>query len=191
MASADDRQGERAAAFERARLDYCRSVFEREENRREGLERKAQFYLSFVTLVLAAVFLKPDYLDLIGDTIAGRPLPAPAAVILIVSMAVLGLSLVLTTITILAAVQVHKYRGEYPADLTDALFMPDSGYLAEESEAHMICVAAMNYAVAVEANRALNDRKAARLRLAAAGALLTVLALATLLATMTVLAVAG
>jgi hypothetical protein len=59
MSSNGDSQGEGVVAFERARLEYCRRVFEREEERRQELERKSQFYLSFITLVLGAVFLKP------------------------------------------------------------------------------------------------------------------------------------
>lgn len=188
MVLADNLRVERVA-FERARLEYCQRIFEREEERREGLERKAQFYLSFLTLVLAAVFIKPDYLNVIRDTVAGGPVPAVAA-ILIASTAILGLSLLFGVITIMAAVRVRKYRGEFPGDLTDALFAPDSPYLTEKSEAHMICITAMNYAVAVETNRVLNDRKGAWLRLTAAAAQIAALSLTALLATMTILAIA-
>lgn len=176
-------------SFERARLDYCRRVFEREEERREGLERKAQFYLSFLTLVLAAIFIKPDYLTVIREAVAGGPGPA-AAGILIASTAALGLSLLFGVFTIMAAVRVRKYRGEYPGDLTDALFAPDSPLLADKTEAHMICVTGMNYAVAVETNRAVNDRKGAWLRLTAVAAQVTALSLTILLAAMTILAFA-
>src|SRR3712207_5573661 len=63
---------ERLVSFERTRFEYCEKVFEREEQRRERLESKAQFYLAFITLFAGSLIFNADLITLIQQGISGK-----------------------------------------------------------------------------------------------------------------------
>jgi hypothetical protein len=144
-------------SFEKARFEYCKEIFEREELRKENLEKKAQFYLSFVTLFLGAVFLKVEYLSDIRDIISQA---SQVTTIILVSLILLGLSLLAAIITVLMSVRVRGYQAEYPEDFAEALHSVSKGYIEKMDEATLLNQTALSYAIAVEANRKINGKKA-------------------------------
>lgn len=171
--------------LERARLDYCAKIFDREAERKERLERKSELYLSFVTLVLGALFLNLDSLaDLRGLAGTGGPW---GAVIRVVAAA-LGLSLLAALVSILAAMRLQRYKNEYPDRVITSLFAPDSRYLPMPDEPSLLRANAMSYAIALEHNSATNDRKARWVKAASLAIFAVVVCLAILLS---VLAAAG
>lgn len=167
--------------LEKALYDYCAQLWERQAQRKESLEKKAQIYLSLVTLILGAIFFKFELLRSVGQVIAGGSTPVATASIW-AATAALGAGLAWTLLAVLAAVRLQSYKTEHPGRLVTSLFAPDSGYLEARTPGGFYHAAALSYALALEINKKNNDRKAAWVRRASYGALLSVTALAALLA---------
>ena len=82
------------SSFEKVRMDYCARVFEREAGRKEILEKKAQFYLSLVSLALGAVFLKLEFLEDIATLLSREGTPLLAANVILAAAVVTGAGLI-------------------------------------------------------------------------------------------------
>jgi len=164
-------------AFEKARFEYVAMLYEKEVKRSEGLETRVQFYFSFVTLILGAIFLNFDVLRNVIAVIERGKAPAAATTTLLMSCAVLGLSLLASVLSMLAFARLHAYRSVYPRNLVTSLFAPNSTYLAEPSEKALYYSTAMDYALALEANTAITDQRARWVRLSSVGIFFTVLSL--------------
>jgi hypothetical protein len=159
MDSANQTEPKDRLAFEKARLDYCMDLFNREEQRKEQLERKSQFYLSFITLFLGAIFLKADSLTLLKELTENKPVASPLLTVLYLSIIVLGVLILFSVMAILGVTRLWSYKGPYPKDIVYAFFSPDSGYIKENTQPELIRIIAMNFAVALEDNIRINDRK--------------------------------
>lgn len=175
-------------AFEKARLAYCRHEFEREEARKTDLEQKSQFYLTFVTLLLGVLFFKPEFLLTARDWLEAAGSPAGWIAVAAVALGALAVSLLVALGAIIGAARLRDYRGAYPGDIVSSLFDPQVGYLDEQSERALLQIVALNYAVALEANKVVNDQKAARLKLASSALLAAVISFALTIALAVVLA---
>jgi hypothetical protein len=146
-------------AFAKGRYEYCLQLYEREQGRRETLERKAQFYLSLVTLFLGALVLKFDFLVEIRDLLMARTPSTLFMTLLYVSGGIFLIAIALALFGILMAVQVRGYILESPADLMSALFSSHPGYLSAYTEAELYTSVAKSYVLATESDRGVNNRK--------------------------------
>jgi hypothetical protein len=169
------------AAFEKARLDYCQDVFNREEERREQLEKKAQFYLSFITLILGALFFKAENLTLLNVLIGSGGIAAPLITLTYATIILLGLSILFSVVAILGVTRLWSYRGPYPEDIVHSLFSPESNFIEEEKQEDFVRATALNFAIALDYNKSINDRKSRLIMVSSYGIFVTVALLAILL----------
>jgi hypothetical protein len=173
--------GKDEVAFEKARLDYCMDVFNREEQRKEQLERKSQFYLSFITLFLGAIFLKADSIILLKGLVENNTIAPPLIIILYLSIIALGICILVSVMAILGVTRLWSYKGPYPEEIVFSLFSPESDFVAQKTQVHMIRAKALNYAVALDFNKSINDRKTKWLMVASFGIFFAVIVFAILL----------
>jgi len=189
MAADDTLIPNEPVAYAKARYQYCQQIFNREEERRETLEKKAQFYLSFVTLFLGAVFFNPEFLEKLARDLADPSISVYARVGLSISLAILGVSLFVALIAILKSMSLQKFKGDFPKNLFDALFNPASTYLDDKSEGGFYLTTAMALAIALENNVVVNDQKSKWVRLASYCIITGVCSLSLLLGIFTCLAI--
>jgi hypothetical protein len=180
-------------AFEKVRLDYCMDLFNREEQRKEQLERKSQFYLSFITLFLGAIFLKADSLLLLSELIDGATISPPLITLLHGSIIALGILILFSVMAILGVTRLWSYKGPYPEKVVHSLFSPDSDFtkkypqadednqVEKNTQALWIRAMALNFAVALDFNKRINDRKSRWIMVSSYGIFLAVAAFAILL----------
>jgi hypothetical protein len=180
-------------AFEKIRLDYCMDLFNREEQRKEQLERKSQFYLSFITLFLGAIFLKADSLLLLSELIDGATISPPLITLLHGSIIALGILILFSVMAILGVTRLWSYKGPYPEKVVHSLFSPDSDFtkkypqadednqVEKNTQALWIRAMALNFAVALDFNKRINDRKSRWIMVSSYGIFLAVAAFAILL----------
>jgi hypothetical protein len=168
-------------AFEKARLDYCMDVFNREEQRKEQLEKKSQFYLSFITLFLGAIFLKSDSLNLLRELTDNEAIAKPVITVLYLSIIALGILILFSVMAILGVTRLWSYKGPYPEEIVDTLFSPQSDFIEENTQAQLIRAIALNYAIALDFNKSINDQKSKWIMVSSYGIFLDVAVFAILL----------
>jgi cytochrome bd-type quinol oxidase subunit 2 len=149
-----------AQAFEKARYEYCLSLYERETARKDALERKAQLYLTLLALFVGAVFLKIDVLTGLSGLLNSSDTGSSDRVALLASAIVFSTALLASLLAVLIAIHVRGYAIEYPVQLVRALFETPSTFLPEADAATLHSEAAHALATAFEEDRRLNDRKA-------------------------------
>ncbi len=148
-------------SFEKARYAYCKELYERERSRKEGLEGKAQTILSLVTLVLGVFFFKLDFIDRLNELTAAGGLPRVLVWAMVGCLFALALCLAAALFCVLKSFKLQRYKEEHPKRFISSVFAPGSRYLGGEGEASFLRSTAMSYAIALEHNSAINDRKAA------------------------------
>jgi hypothetical protein len=176
-------------AFEKARLDYCMDVYNREEQRKEQLEKKSQFYLSFITLFLGAIFLKTDSLTLLKELTENEAIAPALITILYLSIILLGISILFSVMAILGVTRLWSYKGPYPEDIVFSLFSPESDFIEEDTQAQLIRAIALNFAVALDFNKSINDRKSRWIMVSSYGIFVSVAVFAILLSVIVYLSV--
>jgi hypothetical protein len=169
-------------AFESARLEYCQDVFNREEERREQLEKKAQFYLSFITLILGALFFKAENLTLLNKVTQNEAIAPLWTSLIYITIVLLGLSILFSVMAILGVTRLWSYRGPYPEAFVFSLFSPESDFMDDENQESLIRATALNFALALDYNKRINDRKSRWIMISSYSVYLTVAVLAVLLA---------
>lgn len=171
----------RSMQFEKVRLEYCMRAYNEEGERKERLEKKSQFYLSFVTLLVGAIFLNLDSLLNLKDLV-----PQSAGfLVLILLYALLGgalLSMFVSLVAILGSIHLQSYAAGFPTSIFDSLFAPDSEYLIGPDAETLLRAEAMTYADAVETNSSLNKKKAKWVRIASYCAFSSVILMTLLIA---------
>ena len=178
---AEQKEREQQVAFEKARFEYCAKLYEREAERKETLEKKSQFHLSVITLFLGAMFLKMDFLETLRELIVQKSIPTPLAWSTDLSIIALALSLLISLIAVLQSMRLQRFKNEYPADIISSLFAPNSKYLEDENEPSFLEATAMSYAIALEFNSKINDRKATWVKVSWFGVLVAAISLAVFL----------
>jgi len=168
--------------FEKARLEYCLALFEREEKGREELEKKSQFYLSLITLSLGAFFLNIENLKKLKDAVFTPHISRSLVVAVNISLVVLLLALMISLVFVLISFSIRTYHAAAPNNLVVKLFSPDSTYLDERTEKDALKAFATEYALAFEQNSRTNERKAQWVQAAGIGIFISVLTLAALTA---------
>lgn len=173
---------EKRIAFEKVRFEYCSKVYEEETARKETLEKKAQFYFSFITLLLGVIFLNLDFLLDLRDLIIQSSSPI---LFFPICYGALGTALILLVIALLAifrSVHLQKYTSGYPRNMIHTLFAPQSDFLEKEDEPTFLRATAMNYAIALEFNGNLNIEKAKWVKISSYSLSLAVIILTVFLA---------
>jgi hypothetical protein len=176
---------EEKLAFEKARFDYCVTIHEIEDKSRKNLESKSQFYLSFITLFLGAVFFNIEFLDKLGNLVVGKAISATLITGIYACAIILAVSLLVSLISILASAQLKSYKAVYPENVTQMLFGPNSDYIEKKDLTSLYRTISMNYTIALEYNKKINDRKATWAQVAALSVFASVMFTAILLALFT------
>lgn len=178
---AEEKEREQLVAFEKARFEYCAKLYEREAERKETLEKKSQFLLSVITLFLGAMFLKMDFLKTLQELIVQKRIATPLIWSVDFSMIVLALSLLTSLIAVLQSMRLQRFKNEYPANIISSLFAPNSKYLEDNDEPNLFRATAMSYAIALEFNSKINDRKVMWVKVSWFGVLVAAFSLAVFL----------
>jgi hypothetical protein len=103
--------------------------------------------------------LKADSLTLLKDLTENKAVAPSVITILYISIIVLGILILLSVMAILGVTRLWSYKGPYPEAIVDTLFSPESDFIEEKTQAHLIRAIAMNYAIALDFNKKINDRK--------------------------------
>jgi hypothetical protein len=151
--------------FEEARFNYCFKLFDQEEKRKDLLEKKAQFYLSFATLLLGSLLFNANLLNTIFTAVQAQKTTPPNTVnhwisVIHLSLFFLLLAVIGTLFCVLQAMRTRKYASGYPRDKTAELFFPDSTYLEAKNKASLLKATAIEYSTAFKKNLRINNQKA-------------------------------
>jgi hypothetical protein len=168
---------EEQLVFEKARFEYCATIYGDGLHRKERLEKKTEFYLSFITLFLGAILLNTDLLSQLRDLLANVTAASSLTVLTYSSITALAIALLCSLLSILQATRVRSYTSPYPTKTAYHLFAPKSEYLDRKDSSSLFKASALSYAIAAEDNKKVNDKKAAWMRVAAFGVFIAVLSL--------------
>lgn len=156
----DAQQNNQSVSFEKTRYQYCKELFERERERKETLERKAQMILSLVTLMLGVIYFKLDFFKNLKDIISNSSFKSFIALPLYGVLCILAICLLGALFSVLKSIKLQIYKEEHPKNFISSLFAPESDYLISENEVALYRATAMSYAIALEQNSDINDKKA-------------------------------
>lgn len=175
---------EKKLAVSNSRLDYCIDIYRQEIRRRESLEKKSQFYLSFVTLLLSGIFIRLqtiEDIDLLLDSSSTPPQFLFATTIFLIG---LGVSILLCLIAVFESIRVENYIGPAKEDMTFDLFGPKSN---NTDELKTTDNTARMYSLAAEKSKRINNRKAIWLKFTSLLLFTAILCLMALIGTITYL----
>ena len=167
-------------AFEKTRYDYSIKMFENEASRKQSLETKAQFYLTFVTAFLTAIYLSLPYLTVLQGLMHSNGIHQAWKIAITVFICALGVSLLFSLISVLRAMKIQNYRAVYPLLPYQSLFTPTKDKYEEGDEAGLLRYTAEEAIIALQQNQKYNDKKAQRVNEASFGILFAVLLLTVL-----------
>lgn len=167
-------------SFEKTRYDYCTKLFEREVSRKQTLETKAQFYLTFVTAFLTVIFLSLPFLTVLQGFMHNSLIGIGWRDAITLLLIALGIALFFSLLAVLAAMGIQNYKTGYPVPTYSSLFVPNPGNFEEGNEADLLNFTAKNFISALEDNKMNNDRKAKSVEIASYGILAAVVVLAVL-----------
>ena len=151
-------------SFEKIRYQYCKELFERERDRKESLERKAQVILSIITLLLGVTFFKLTFFKDLKEIINNSEVSSFVIVSMFSLLYMLAICFLIALYYILKSISLQSYKEEHPKYLISSLFAPESNYIIEENEIEFYKATAMSYAIAIEQNSQVNDKKAIWIR---------------------------
>lgn len=179
----------------RARLEHCRAIFDRERERKELLEKKSQFYLSFATVFLGALLLNLDFIRKVEASLVRPGAPEWACGAAYTGILVYVLATFTCLFAVLLAVHTREYLKETPQRPSELFFATNSPLLLRVSSGEegltdedlFIEHVALSYARAYEDNSRKNDRKSAAVQVCAVSVFFMMLGLAILVSTLTYL----
>lgn len=147
------------SSLEQARYEYCKDLYEREQLRRESLERKAQFHITLITLFLGVLSLRVDFFRDLQSAVAGEGLPPAAAMAICVIAVVFGAALLMSFIAVVFAVRIRGYYPEYVANPSTMLFYERDGFISPYTVKGFYRKAGKAYAIALESDSRVNNAK--------------------------------
>jgi hypothetical protein len=165
-------------SFEKTRFEYCYNLYRQGLEARELLDKKIQFHLSFVTLLLGAIFLKVEFFTKLGELLKQQTTPSQIKWATYLALSTSGLSVLVFLIAVIIATRLRVYKSPSPNTLIFDLFNQSSPYKFEQT---FIRDTALLYAVATEFSRKVNKYKEKWVHLAEISILITIVSLATLL----------
>jgi hypothetical protein len=164
--------------FEKARYEFCLRAYQSEVERKERLERKAQFYMSFVAAFLGALFLKEGQLSVLAKAINGLRLGPGVVAVIYSTVLVLGAGIITALLAVIRAMALQRYKKGYPLMLVSSLFAPYSEYFDAPTEESIYRANALELALATEFNSKSNALKARWIKRASIGVLVSLICLA-------------
>lgn len=167
--------------LKKAVFDYVTEIYKNETERQEILENKSRFYLSFISLFIGSAFFNLDFLNNTKNIITQTQLPHEVFTAIIGSIIALNASLLFSLISILVSIGIKSYKDVYPKNITFELFSPTSQYIKEKNLEAFYETISMNYTVALEHNKNVNDKKALWINIASIFVLISILSLSILL----------
>jgi hypothetical protein len=150
---------EEALRFSKARYEYCLLIFKKEDDKQEALEKKTQYYLSIVTLIIGAIFIKLDFIPTLHDNKLVQEIFVLNIAILI-SLSTLFISLLIALFAIFQSIRIRKLKNYYPEKIRTMLFNPESGYLNKNNMIELYDNSAMCFALAIENKKIIIEKKA-------------------------------
>lgn len=156
MRSAKPTRGQES--LDQARYEYCKELYEREQLRRESLERKAQFHITLITLFLGVLSLRIEFFSDLQSAVAGGALMPAAALGILVIAVVFGLSLLMSFVAVVLAVRIRGYHPEYAANPSTALFYR-GGFIEPYTLQGFYRRIGKAYAIALESDSRVNNAK--------------------------------
>ena len=166
-------------SFEKARLEYCSKLYNREMQRKDLLEKKAQFYLSLLTLFTGALFFKLDFFQSLQKIISNHTVPQILVRVLYTSIPLVGISILVALIAILQSIKIKTYQDPSPKKVLDEWFRKPT--LTYEDELYWLRDISLRYAVAWEANHKVNNKKARWINIASYSVIFSVIFVAVFL----------
>jgi hypothetical protein len=167
-------------SFERERLRYCEAMYSLEKERRQVIERHAQFYLGAITLFLGILSLKSEVVKAVSDGLS-RSGSLSGAVAIQCCIALFVASVTASLVSIGVVFAPERRAKPYPRDLVTQMFSGERetkgavGQIGELLEADLLEENAMRFAIAAERNSLYNTKKARWLVVAAMTSLSAVL----------------
>jgi len=146
-------------AYNKERFAFCEKMYELESSRKDTIDKKAQFYFSTLIIFIGVVSFKGGALSVAGTNVARGAVRGSAGIALIVMLIALGLSILLSLISIAKTLSPRTYPQPYPKNISTALFAPSEEVSATEDGISLIQTNALRLAVAVEACRESNSIK--------------------------------
>jgi hypothetical protein len=140
--------------FEKARFNYFKYLFEKEQSRKDSLDKKAQFFLSFISLFVGAIFLKTDFLKYLNLILKSQNNSYYFSCLLTVSLIGLGLSILVSLLSILRAVSLRKSK--FPVPKREIWFDEKRGFRDEEK---VLKQASLSYLLMIENDYKNNQDK--------------------------------
>ena len=157
---------EEALQFSKARYEYCLFIFNKEDAKQEILEKKTQYYLSIITLIIGAIFIKMDFLPtLYENNIVQDSFIVQATILLSLSM--LFISLLISMFAIFQSIRIRKLSNFYPEEIFEILFVPDSGFIEGNNQVVFFDNCAKCFSVAIESKKRIIGKKAVWLQVTA------------------------
>lgn len=163
--------------LETAKYEYCATVFQEELERKERIEGKSQFYLSFITVLLGAFFLNLDFLAQLPTLISQSGYSLRTSIASYSLLLGILVSLFVSLVAVFKSIQLQNYKSGYPLDIVKSLFAPNSDFAERADKAGFLKAVAMNYAIALEFNSKLNEKKARWVKIASSSILMGVILL--------------
>lgn len=183
MEEQQKKSSDEQVAFEKARYEYCFKLYEKEVERSEALEKRAQFYFSFITLILGAIFLNIEFFEKVKAIAAQSKVPMLATYVFYISTIVLGLSLIASLMSLLEFIRLRAYVPKYPENFVSSLFAPDSKYLPDKTEKGLLRETALSCALALEFNIRITNKRTKWIQVSFTCIVFAVLSLFIILAT--------
>jgi hypothetical protein len=149
----------------RAKYEYCAELFKQESENFEYLEKKAQFFSSFIAIYLGALVLNMDFMILIKEIIANGALGLFIYIFYLL-LVTLVLSVFIALVALARVVGVQYWKTGYPDNLAYSLYAPNSSLLQENDELNFLNEMGYRYTLAIEHNRKIIENKNNKLDLA-------------------------
>ena len=151
---------EEKIAFEKAKFEFLKDMNEKENERKENLEKKAQFYLSLNIIILGAFLFKTDIFNYLKKFLNHCGITPFWKYSTIIALLCLGVFILASLVGILFAISIQKYLKKYPNKPSNTLFEPDSSFIVEEKREILYRKLARGYAFALESSSNQNEKKA-------------------------------
>jgi len=173
--------GEEDLLFSKARYDYCLFILGKEDSKLEVLEKKTQYYLSVITLIIGAIFIKMEFIPALHDNKIVQD-SLIVQIVIYFSLGVLFISLLISMFAIFQSIRIRRLTNYYPEEIFDMLFNPEYGYLESNDRTELFDKSAMCFSVAIENKKNLIEKKAVWLQITAVCFSITIISLGTFLA---------
>lgn len=170
--------------LEKATEEYALREYEREVARDESLQTKAQFYLTFFTAFLTAIFLSQDQIKYLAGLLSNEDVFSVSKLLVGAALVLLTLGLLLTLGGVLYAFKVRAYEAPRPQQFTTELFPTQQRPTEQEAQGVQVRLhesSGRSYASATDSARGHNDDKAKGIRAASFGVIIAAVGLAILL----------